>query len=148
MCVSWCAGRMCVLVCRLHVPGLCVCVLMCRVDSSMYRFIDAFVDPSIPMTHPLIRRFIDALKTRDVVVLLSSSVFFSLLCSDFVNFGVDLGVILSISELIFMSFVCPWKSFGDPVPSRGPPKGAKAKMWTKKWFVGPPLDPQRAPQIY
>ena len=68
------------------------------------------------------------LQAHDVVVLSSFSGCLNLLCSDFINLWIDFGVILSISGFILASFWCPWRSFSEPVPSRGPPKGAESKM--------------------
>ena len=132
---------MCVRVC------VCVCVLMWWVDSTMHRFIDAFVDSPIQTMPRFIPRFSNVSNGSDVVVLVSFSALFNLLRSCFVNLGVDFVVILSVSGSILISFWCPWESFGDPVPPRGPPKGAESKMWSKRWFVGPPRDPQRGPKI-
>ena len=101
---------------------------MCWVDATMHRFIDAFVDSPIQTMPRFILRFINVSNASDVVVLLSSSGTFNLLCSCFVNLRIVFGVILSVSGSILMSFWCPWGSFGDPVPSRGPPKGAESKM--------------------
>ena len=89
---------------------------------------DAFVDSPIQTMPRFIRRFINVSNASDVVVLLSCSVVFNLLCSCFVNLGVVFGAILSVSGSILMSFWWPWGSFGDPVPSRGPPKRAESKM--------------------
>ena len=109
---------------------VCVClgVLMCWVDATMHRFIDAFVDSPIQRMSRFILRFISVSNASDVVVLLSSASFLTLLCSCFVNIGVDFGVILLVLGSIFTSFLCPWASFGDPAPSRAPPNGAEAKM--------------------
>ena len=126
---------------------MCVCVLMWWVDSTMHRFIDAFVDSPIQTMPRFIPRFINVSNGSDVVVLVFFSVLFNLLRSWFVNLGVDFVVILSVLGSILTLFWCPWESFGDPVPPRGPPKGAESKMWSKRWFVGPPRDPQRGPKI-
>ena len=107
---------------------MCVCVLMWWVDSTMHRFIDAFVDSPIQTMPRFIPRFINVSNGSDVVALVSFSALFNLLRSCFVNLGVDFVVILSVSGSILISFWCPWGSFGDPVPSRGPPKGAESKM--------------------
>ena len=57
----------CVCVC------VCLCVLMCWVDATMHRFIDAFVDSPIRPMPRFILRFINVSNASDVVVSLSSS---------------------------------------------------------------------------
>ena len=62
--------RVCVFSCARDV---CVCVLMCWVDATMHRFIDAFVDSPIRPMPRFILRFINVSNASDVVVSLSSS---------------------------------------------------------------------------
>ena len=127
---------------------MCVCGSSCSgsmqrcivssMHSSIHRFkrcLDSFFDSSMYQMRPMF------------YFGYPLPVFVNLLCSCFVNLGVGFGVILSVSGSILMLFWCAWESFGDPVPSRGPPKEAESKMATKRWFVGPPLDPPRAPKI-
>ena len=85
---------------------------MCWVDAKMHFLIDAFVDPPIQTMPRFILRFINVSNASDVVVLLSFSGIFHLLCSCFVNLGVGLGVILPVAGSI-LTFRCLWPTVGQ-----------------------------------
>jgi hypothetical protein len=89
VCVSSCTG--------------CVCILMCRVDASMHRFIDAFVDQSIHQcVDSSIHRCIE--DARRASCFESSSVCFLL----------DLQYLSLISALILVSF-CQFRPHFDVI---------------------------------
>ena len=74
-CVCSHALGVCVCVC------VCLCVLMCWVDATMHRFIDALVDSPIQRMSRFILRFISVSNASDVVVLLSSPSIFQFCCA-------------------------------------------------------------------
>ena len=119
-----------------HVLGVCVCVCVCVFvcphvlgrcnDASFHRCISRFTDSTDVSIHSSIHQCIECVRCGSFVIL--CQYFSILLCSCFVNIGVDFCVILLVLGSIFTSFLCPWASFGDPAPSRAPPRGAEAKM--------------------
>ena len=108
----------CVCVCP-HVLGRCN-------DALFHRCISRFTDSTDVSIHSSIHQCIECVRCGSFVIL--SQYFSILLCRCFVNIGVEFGVILLVWGSILTLFLCPWASFGDPLPSRAPPRGAEAKM--------------------
>ena len=91
---------------------MCVCVLMWWVDSTMHRFIDAFVDSPIQTMPRFIPRFINVSNGSDVVDLVSFSVLFNLLRSCFVLF-----LCLLVHGHILTTTIYLWATYHTTSPS-------------------------------
>ena len=136
---------MCVCVCVC--VCVCLCVLMCWVDATMHRFIDALVDSPIQRMSRFILRFISVSNASDVVVLLSSASIFQFCCA----------VVLLISGLILVSFCWFWGQFSRHFCVRGrllatlrppglPREGQRRKCEQKGGSWVHPWTPQEHPK--